>query len=143
VKDDSRVIVITGPKKDNVKMPTEAMVLNTFESVKMADLKPYEEKATIKNLVKPFKSEGKIAKTETDAKLGTTTWTLSNGAKVTFKKTDFKDDEIVFSARSLGGNSLIPDADFNKTQFAYPALSEAGVNGSPKQILPIILQESR
>ena len=47
--------------------------------------------------------------TETDAKLGTTTWTLNNGAKVTFKKTDFKDDEIVFTARSLGGNSIIPD----------------------------------
>jgi zinc protease len=132
VKDDSRVIVITGPKKDNVTMPTEAMVLNTFESVKMADLKPYEEKASIKNLVKPFKSEGNIAKTETDAKLGTTTWTLSNGAKVTFKKTDFKDDEIVFSARSLGGNSLISDADFVKTQFAFAALSEAGVSGLSK-----------
>ncbi|MEY8759880.1 M16 family metallopeptidase [Chryseobacterium tongliaoense] len=132
VKDDSRVVVITGPKKDNVTMPTEAMVLNTFEGVKMADLKPYEEKATIKNLVKPFKSEGKIVKTETDAKLGTTTWTLSNGAKVTFKKTDFKDDEIVFTARSLGGNSIIPDADYNKTQFAFGALSEAGVGGISK-----------
>lgn len=132
VKEDSRVIIITGPKKDNVKMPTEAMVLKTFEDVKMADLKPYEEKATIKNLVKPFKSDGKIAKTETDAKLGTTTWTLSNGAKVTFKKTDFKDDEIVFSARSLGGNSLLSDADYNKTQFAYQALTEAGVNGASK-----------
>jgi zinc protease len=135
VKDDSRVVVITGPKKDNVTMPTEAMVLNTFEGVKMADLKPYQEKATIKNLVKPFKSEGKIAKTEADAKLGTTTWTLSNGAKVTFKKTDFKDDEIVFSARSMGGSSLIPDADFNKTQFAFAALSEAGVNGLSKSDL--------
>lgn len=132
VKDDSRVVIITGPKKDNITMPTEAMVLNTFEGVKMADLKPYQEKEAIKNLVKPFKSEGKITKTETDAKLGTTTWTLSNGAKVTFKKTDFKDDEIVFSARSLGGSSLIPDADYNKTQFAFPALPEAGVNGFSK-----------
>jgi zinc protease len=132
VKEDSRVIVITGPKKDNVTMPTEAMVLKTFDNVKMADLKPYEEKAAIKNLVKSFKSEGKIAKTETDAKLGTTTWTLGNGAKVTFKKTDFKDDEIVFTARSLGGNSIIPDAEYNKTQFAYSALSEAGVNGFSK-----------
>lgn len=132
VKDDSRVIVITGPKKDNVTMPTEALVLKTFDDVKLADLKPYEEKATIKNLIKPFKSEGKIAKTDTDTKLGTTTWTLSNGAKVTFKKTDFKDDEIVFSARSLGGNSLLNDADYNKTQFAYQALTEAGVAGASK-----------
>ncbi len=132
VKEDSRVIVITGPKKDNVSMPSEAMVLQTFDNIKMADLKPYEEKAAIKNLVKPFKSEGKIAKTETDAKLGTTTWTLNNGSKVTFKKTDFKDDEIVFSARSMGGNSLLNDTDYNKTQFAYNALTEAGVNGLSK-----------
>ncbi|MBW7676021.1 M16 family metallopeptidase [Chryseobacterium chendengshani] len=132
VKEDSRVIIITGPKKDNITMPTEAMVLKTFDNVKMADLKPYEEKAAVKNLVKPFKSEGTIAKTETDAKLGTTTWTLGNGAKVTFKKTDFKDDEIVFTARSLGGNSLLSDADYNKTQFAYNALTEAGVNGLSK-----------
>lgn len=132
VKDDSRVIVITGPKKDNVTMPTEAMVLKTFDDVKLADLKPYQEKASIKNLVKPFKSAGTIAKTETDAKLGTTTWTLGNGAKVTFKKTDFKDDEIVFSARSLGGNSLLNDSDYNNTQFAYQALTEAGVAGASK-----------
>ncbi|MBQ0152650.1 MAG: insulinase family protein [Chryseobacterium sp.] len=135
VKDDSRVIVITGPKKDNVTMPTEAMVLKTFDNVKMADLKPYQEKETVKNLVKPFKSEGKITKTDTDAKLGTTTYTLSNGVKVTFKKTDFKDDEIVFTARSLGGSSLLNDTDYNKTQFAFNALTEAGVNGLSKSDL--------
>ena len=129
VKDDSRVIIITGPQKDNIKMPTEAMVLNTFDAVKMADLKPYEEKTKIESLIKPFKSEGKITKTETDTKLGTTTWTLNNGAKVTFKKTDFKDDEIVFSAISLGGVSVIPDADYNKTKFAFDALLEAGLAG--------------
>ncbi|RXM37998.1 peptidase M16 [Chryseobacterium sp. CH21] len=132
VKDDSRVIIMTGPKKDNIKMPTEAMVLNTFDAVKMADLKPYEEKAKAESLIKPFKSEAKIAKTETDAKLGTTTWILSNGAKVTFKKTDFKDDEIIFSAVSLGGVSVIPDADYNKTKFAFDALLEAGLAGLSK-----------
>lgn len=132
VKDDSRVVVMTGPQKDNIKMPTEAMVLNIFDTVKMADLKPYEEKTKIESLIKPFRSEGKIIKTETDTKLGITTWSLSNGAKVTFKKTDFKDDEIVFSAISLGGVSVIPDADYNKTKFAFDALLEAGLAGLSK-----------
>ncbi|RKE82989.1 M16 family metallopeptidase [Chryseobacterium sp. AG363] len=132
VKDDSRVVVITGPKKDNITMPTEAMVLKTFDAVKMADLKPYEEKTKTGSLIKPFKSEGKITKTQVDAKLGTTTWTLSNGAKVTFKKTDFKDDEIVFAAISLGGVSVIPDTDYNKTKYAFDALLEAGLAGLSK-----------
>lgn len=135
VDNDNRVIIITGPKKETVIMPTEAMVLNTFETVKMSDLKPYEDNATIKSLLKPFKSEGEIVKTENDAKLNTTTWTLSNGAKVTFKKTNFKDDEIVFTARSLGGSSLISDADFIATQLAFPAMAEAGVNGFSKSDL--------
>ncbi|WP_312297882.1 insulinase family protein [Chryseobacterium sp.] len=113
-------------------MPTEAMVLNTFDAVKMADLKPYEEKTKTESLIKPFKSEGKLAKTETDAKLGTTTWTLSNWTRVTFKKTDFKDDEITFAAISLGGVSVILDADYNKTRFTFDALLEAGIGGLSK-----------
>ncbi len=129
VKDDSRVIVITGPKKETIKYPTEADVLKVFDDVKVAKLEPLQEKVAIANLVKPFKSTGSIVKTETDPKLGTTTLTLSNGAKVTYKKTDFKDDEIVFTARSLGGSSLISDADILKTQHAFAALAEAGVNG--------------
>ena len=128
IKDDSRVIVVTGPKKENAVLPTDAQLLAIVDDVKNAQLKPYEDKAAIKTLVEPFKSNGKIVKTEADAKLGTTTFTLSNGAKVTYKKTDFKEDEIVFSAISLGGSSLISNEDIEKTQWAFPALSESGFN---------------
>lgn len=128
IKDDSRVIVVTGPKKENAVLPTDAQLLATVDDVKNAQLKPYEDKTAIKTLVEPFKSNGKIVKTEADAKLGTTTFTLSNGAKVTYKKTDFKEDEIVFSAISLGGSSLISNEDIEKTQWAFPALSESGFN---------------
>lgn len=132
VKDENRVFVITGPEKTGISYPTEQQVQKLVDDVKLAKLEPYKDKAAIANLVKPFKSNGKIVKTETDAKLGTTTLTLSNGAKVTYKKTDFKEDEILFSARSLGGSSLVSDADYLKTQFAFPALAEAGVNGYSK-----------
>lgn len=128
IKDDNRVIVVTGPKKENAVLPTDAQLLATVDDVKNAQLKPYEDKAAIRTLVEPFKSNGKIVKTEADAKLGTTTFTLSNGAKVTYKKTDFKEDEIVFSAISLGGSSLISNEDIEKTQWAFPALSESGFN---------------
>ena len=128
IKDDSRVIVVTGPKKENAVLPTDAQLLAIVDDVKNAQLKPYEDKAAIKTLVEPFKSNGKIVKTEADAKLGTTTFTLSNGAKVTYKKTDFKEDEIVFSAISLGGSSLISNEDIEKTQWAFPALAESGFN---------------
>ncbi len=40
--------------------------------------------------------------------------------------------KLFFTARSLGGNSIIPDNEYNKTQFAFQALTEAGVNGASK-----------
>ena len=132
VKNDSRVVVITGPEKVGLNYPKEAEVLKLLDEVSVAKLEPYKEKETVKSLVKPFKSNGTITKTETDSKLGTTTLTLSNGAKVTYKKTDYKDDEIIFSAKSLGGSSLLSDSGYIKTQFAFPALSEAGVGGVNK-----------
>ena len=98
IKDDNRVIVVTGPKKENAVLPTDAQLLATVDDVKNAQLKPYEDKAAIKTLVEPFKSNGKIVKTETDAKLGTTTFTLSNGAKVTYKKQISKKTKL-FSQR--------------------------------------------
>ena len=47
-------------------------------------------------------------KKENAADFGYTCWTLGNGARVFFKKTDYNDAEILFSATSFGGQSLIP-----------------------------------
>ena len=38
--------------------------------------------------------------------------TLSNGIKVVYKKTDFKNDELLFTAFSLGGQSLASDNQY-------------------------------
>ncbi len=87
-------------------------------------------------MVEPFKSNGKIVKTEADAKLGTTTFTLSNGAKVTYKKTDFKEDEIVFSAISLGGSSLISNEDIEKHSGLFQRFQNLDSINILKMILP-------
>lgn len=132
IRDENRVVVITGPKKDNVAQPSESQVLALFNEVKNEKITPYQDKAIVKNLIEPFKSNGKIVKSDTDSKLGTTTLTLSNGVKVTYKKTDYKEDEILFSGISLGGTSLISNQDMEKTQWAFQALPEAGFNNFSK-----------
>ena len=62
-------------------------------------------------------------------KLGSKSFVLSNGAKVTFKKTDFKNDEIIFEGVSFGGSNLYSNEDMKKVQFANGALTEAGFSG--------------
>lgn len=75
---------------------------------------------------------GTIVDYKTDEKLGTTTLILSNGAKVTYKVTDFKNDEVLFDSFSFGGNSLYTYEEYLATVNANGGLTEAGVNGFNK-----------
>ena len=132
VRDDNQVISVMGPQKEGITMPSENEFLSTLANVKNEKLTPYEDKVAITQLVTNLPKAGKISKIESDSKLGTTTWTLSNGAKVVLKKTDFKNDEIRFAAMRKGGRSLLSDADYRATQWAYQVLDEAGLNGYTK-----------
>ena len=126
--DDNRVVVITGPKK----VVTEQQVTDALNNVKTKKLKPYEDKVVASSLITKQPSIGKIVGFTNNEKLGTKTFTLSNGAKVTYKKTEFKNDEILFSAYSYGGTSLYSDEELKATVFANGALTEAGVNNFSK-----------
>ncbi len=132
VTQKNRVVVITGPEKKDVKQPSEAEVLALFDEAKLSKLTAYKDKAEISELVKETGKKGTITKTETDEKLGTTTLTLSNGVKVTYKITNFKDDEILFRAVSPGGTSVLVDSTYLNTHFAFGALDDAGFNSYTK-----------
>jgi len=129
LRDDNRVVVITGPEKEGLTKVTEAEVNALLNGLKDADIKPYEDEAVASTLITKLPTKGSVTNTVSDAKLGTTILTLSNGATVTYKKTDFKNDEIMFEAFSYGGTSLYSDADYKATARANGGLAEAGVNG--------------
>ncbi|HLN94861.1 MAG TPA: insulinase family protein, partial [Flavobacterium sp.] len=128
VKDDNRVIVITGPEKDGLKKVTEAEVLAAL-AINEAEVTPYEDVAIAQSLLRNPVKAGSVVKKETDDKIGAVTLTLSNGAKVTYKKTDFKNDEVMMEGISLGGSNFFTDDEMKKTQFAMGALTEAGFSG--------------
>lgn len=128
IKDDNRVVVITAPEKEGLKKVSEQEVLAALK-VNINELIANEDKAVAKSLLRNPVKEGAIVKKETNAKIGTTTLFLSNGAKVTYKKTDFKDDEILFEGISFGGTNLYSNDDFKKVQFANNGLTEAGFSG--------------
>jgi zinc protease len=125
IKDDNRVVVITSPEKEGLKKVTEKEVLAAI-TINTNDLKPYEDKAVALGLLRNPVKAGSVVKRETNDKIGATTLTLSNGAKVTYKKTDFKNDEILLEAVSFGGTNLYSNDDLKKTQFANGGLIEAG-----------------
>lgn len=131
IKEENRVVVLTGPEKEGLKKPTEQEVLEALK-VNSAEITPYEDAVVAESLIRKDIKSGKIAKREQNDKLGTKTLTLSNGVKVVYKKTDFKNDEVLMSAVSFGGSNLYSDEDYAKIQWADGALTEAGFSGLSK-----------
>ena len=135
IHDDNRVIILTGPEKEGLKKVTEAEVLSLLKDVQGSEIAPYQDDVVRKDLIENLKPAGSILNTETDANLGVTTLTLSNGAKVIYKKTDFKNDEVLFEAFSFGGNSLYTDKELLATVYANGGINEAGIGGLSKKDL--------
>jgi zinc protease len=128
IKEDNRVVILTGPEKPNLKKPTEEEVISALR-VNTGDIKPYEDAAVATSLLSTEVIDGSIVRRESNEKIGTKTLYLSNGVKVTYKKTDFKNDEVLFEAISLGGTNLYSNEEMKKVQFANGALTEAGFSG--------------
>ncbi|MCW4469342.1 insulinase family protein [Flavobacterium sp. MFBS3-15] len=128
IKNDNRVVIFTGPEKDGLKKPTESEVLAVLNKGG-ENITAYEDVAVASSLLRKDIKAGNITKKEKNDKLGTTTLTLSNGVKVTYKKTDFKNDEVIMEGISFGGSNLYSNDDIKKVQFAQGALAEAGFSG--------------
>jgi zinc protease len=123
----SRVIMVNAPEKEGLVTPTEENLKGVMESVADMEITPYEDTATEIPLMAEIPEAGKIAETKVLEEYGITEWTLSNGARVILKPTDFKEDEIVFQAMSHGGTSLASDEEFIPARTASQVISAGGV----------------
>jgi zinc protease len=125
--DGNRVITVSLPQKEGVKVPTEAEVLAVLNKVSTQKLTPYVDKVNAEPLVSHLPPPGKISEEKKIPSLGVTEWKLSNGVRVVLKPTDFKNDEILFSAYSNGGTSLIPDKDYISAAYATTVIGQSGI----------------
>ena len=127
--DDNRVIILTGPEKEGLEKVTEDEVRLLLSEIEASEIAPYEDEEVKSSLIETLPEPGRITSTSIGEELGITTLSLSNGAMLTYKKTDFKNDEILFQAFSHGGSSLYSDEDLLATAFANDGLAEAGIGG--------------
>lgn len=134
IKDENRVIILTGPEKEGTNALTEKQVLSALD-VSKVNITPYQDVEIAESLIRTDIKPGKIVKTTKNDKLGTTTLQLSNGAKVTYKKTDFKNDEILFRAVSFGGTNLLDLETYKKINLATSTVPQAGIAGMDQNAL--------
>ncbi len=129
------VVIITAPEKDAANLPSKAKILEIEKMVAASELKPVEEKVVSTDLLPTAPAAGKIIKKEVADKNGIEKWTLSNGATVYIKPTEFKNDEILVQAVSPGGSSLYDLNDVYTISNAAPIVNESGFGDFDKSNL--------
>lgn len=134
---DNIGIAVSLPETAGIDIPSEDMVKEIYADISGQQFDAYVDNTINKPFFDKDVKEGKVTKTTENKKLGTTTWELSNGAIVTIKKNDFKDQEILFRAYSLGGNSLCSDADHINAMTCDEVVENSGLS----EFNPIDLQK--
>ena len=125
--DSNRVVVITAPEIEGVEVPTEDSVLALLKDVEKDKVEAYKDDVVNKPLIEGELKSGAVEETKQLTKVGAVEWKLSNGATVVVKPTDFKDDEILFSSYSLGGNSQYGQKDDISADLASTIVSMSGI----------------
>ncbi len=129
IRNDSRVVLAASPEKAGASVPTEAAlraVLTRAAEVKVA---AWVDTSAGKPLMANSPKPGTVVSSRKIEEIGTTVLTLSNGVEVWLKPTDFKADEILFSAYTLGGLSLADSARFATAFMGNIVVNDAGVGG--------------
>ena len=81
------------------------------EAVRTETLTAWVDNVKEEPLITQMPTKGQIVKETENKTLGYKELTLSNGARVILKKTDFKDDQVMMQAEAKGGMSLFGKAD--------------------------------
>ena len=132
ISDENRVIMLMGPERDDVKLPDEEELRTMVESVNTSDLMAYADKVSDKPFFDKTVVPGKVDKKKKNKKMKFETWTMSNGAKVVVMPTEFKQDQILFKAFSMGGWSLYDLKDDLSAKNACDIIEESGIGNYDK-----------
>ena len=110
MSDSNLVVMAMLPEKEGLTYPTDAEIAQLLTSVAAEDITAYVDKVSDEPLIAQEPEGGKVVKVK-EAMYGYKQLTLSNGATVYLKSTDFKADQILMRAASKGGQALYDESE--------------------------------
>jgi len=122
----NRDILIMAPEQDKSLLPDETKFNRWLAIVSHEKILPYQDEISRRPLIEEKLIPGTIVSRVTDKRLGTVTMFLSNGLKIVLKPTEFKNDEVLFSAFSSGGTSLYVDSVYQSAASAASIVTAGG-----------------
>ena len=129
---NSALLVIRPEEGEGTDAQLAAAVRAQLEAADTIEVKPYVDTLADVPLLSTLPTPGSIVAEERIEAIDAREWKLSNGITVVAKQTDFRNDEVVFSAFSPGGTSLVADEDYVSAIFAEDLAvgNGAGPHGS-------------
>lgn len=102
-KTNNYTYVLKGPKKDDLKLPTDEELLAAAKEAWARKTSKQKSESDITSLVASLPPAGKIAKKETDEDLNITTATFENGTVMHHRYMDYKKDQALVALFMPGG----------------------------------------
>ena len=123
----NRSVFVVGPERDADSLPNEDELAAVISDVRTKQVDPYQDIEAVTALLTEIPEPVEILSRETDETYEVTDITLANGVRVLLKPTAFREEEILFSASSPGGSSLVSDDDYPEADFIDSIVSQSAV----------------
>ena len=125
--DKNLVVMEWAREADGLTYPTEADMQAAVNKARAEELTAYVDNVKDEPLMAELPKKGAITGEVENTKLGYKELTLSNGARVILKPTDYKDDEVRLQAFAKGGKSLYGAADYNNLKLFDQVIGMSGL----------------
>nr|WP_315238805.1 insulinase family protein [uncultured Flavobacterium sp.] len=127
-KPTNQVVLVTGSEDDKANFPTKEAVVNIMKKVESKTLEPYTKKENNAPLIEKELKTATIKKTFEVAGIKEAKgYILENDAKIIVLPTTYSQDQIVFSAFSKGGKSLVKTEDLTSAEIATTLARSSGL----------------
>ncbi len=126
MSDSNLVVMAMLPEKEGLVHPTKEEIAQLLVDVAAEDIEEYVDNVSDEPLIANEPVGGKVVKTK-EAKFGYKQLTLSNGATVMIKSTDFKADQIMMSVVSKGGQALYDASEVINLGQAIDVIENNGI----------------
>ena len=124
----NQVVLVTGTEDDKNNFPTKEAVVNVMKKVESKTLEPYTKKENNAPLIEKELKPAAIKKTfEVAGVKDAKGYILENDAKIIVLPTTYSQDQVVFSAFSKGGKSLVKTEDLTSAEIATTLARSSGL----------------
>ncbi|HEX7086374.1 MAG TPA: insulinase family protein, partial [Vicinamibacterales bacterium] len=127
--DTSRVVLATSPQREGLAIPTEAELRRVIADASAWPVTPWTETLSRTDLLTEKPQPGRITGSREIPAIGVTVLTLSNGAEVWLKPTDFQNDQVLLGAVAAGGAATARKEDYFETLLSPSLVGLAGIGG--------------